>query len=98
MRVTQTTPGFSNHEIGSRELRLSAGAFLDGDPLADLFIPSLDRRSLLGISLAGGQVKLLTRIALPAAINRAIAVEGTRETVEIVVGLDNGGIYRLTQQ
>ncbi len=98
MRASRMTPGFSNHQIGSRELGLSGGAFLDNDQRPDLFIPSLDRRSLYGISMVGGRVKLLTSIALPAAIDRAIAVEGSRNTVEITVGLDDGKIYKLTQQ
>lgn len=88
-------PGFSNHEFGSRELRLSATAFINNDRVPDLLIPSLDRRSLFGITIAGGRFQLLTRIDLPARINRAIAVNGEANTLEITVGLDDGKIYRL---
>lgn len=97
MRVTRATPGFSNHQIGSRELRLSGEALLDNDSLSDLFIPSLDRRTLFGVSVARGELKLLTRISLPAAIDRAILVEGDRDETTITVGLDDGKIYKITQ-
>lgn len=97
MRAGGQIPGFSNHQIGSRELHLSATAFINADPLPDLLIPSLDRRTLYGVSIGAGQFQVLTRIPLPARINRAIAVDGEATNLEITVGLDDGKIYRLKQ-
>lgn len=91
-------PGFSNHEIGSGELRLSASADIDGDRLEDLIVPSLDRRTIYILSLARGNVKLLSRIDLPAAVDRAILVEQDGPSTTITVGLDDEKIYRITSQ
>lgn len=91
-------PGFSNHEIGSRELRLSVIARLDNDPLDDLIVPSLDRRSLYIVSATARGMKLLSRIDLPARVNRAIAATGEGESLELTVGLDDGKSYALKQR
>ena len=96
LKTPGQTPGFSNHELGSRELRLSATADIDGDRLSDLVLPSLDRRTLYLISLARGAIKLLGRIDLPAAVNRAISVRRENGAVKIVTGLDDGNIYSIT--
>lgn len=98
LRTPGQVGGFSNHEIGSAELRLSAAAFIDNDRLADIIVPSFDRRTLYALSLAGGNMKLLTRINLPAAVNRAILVEQENGATTITVGLDNDRIYRITSQ
>ena len=91
-------PGFSNHQIGSRELRLSAVGNLDNDGLADLVLPSLDRRLLYIISPTRRGVKLLSRIELPARVNRAIALKGEGDSLELTVGLDDGKRYVVKQQ
>lgn len=98
LRSTMIVPGFSNHQIGSRELRLSASGRLDNNRQPDLVVPSLDRRTLNIVSLSGGTLKLLTRIALPARINRAIGLKGTGREMVLTVGLDDGKIYSLSQQ
>ncbi len=97
LRAGTAIPGFSNHEIGSRELRLSAMAFINSDARPDLLIPSLDRRTLYGVSIAGGAFDLLTKIVLPARIDKAIKTDGEAGSLEITVGLDDGKIYRIKQ-
>lgn len=58
-------PGFSNHQIGSRELRLAAVADFDRDGVPDIGLPSLDRTSFLLVSLRGGTLRTLRAIPLP---------------------------------
>ena len=89
---------FSNHEFGSNELRLSAIAEVNNDGNPDLLIPSFDRKTLFAIGVSRTAFTELARIALPAAINRAIAVEGARDNLKITVGLDDNKIYSIQRQ
>lgn len=76
----------SNHVAGSPHLGLSAVADFDGDGIADLAIPSLDRRSVRFLTLKSG-VRELARKVLPspAASDFAVEYEGGKPVV--VVGL-----------
>lgn len=97
VRIAQAG-GFSNHAIGSRELRLSTVVDINGNGIPDLALPSLARNELLIIGIRRQNFAELERIALPARIDRAI---GTREkdgVSEIIVGLDNGKIYSIRRQ
>ena len=95
---SQRGAAFSNHELGSTELRLSAITDLNNDNRADLIIPSFDRRTLFVIGLSQSGFQQYARIELPAAVNRAIAVEGVRNDIKITVGLDDGKIYTIRRQ
>jgi len=90
-------PGFSNHGIGSRELRLSATALVDNDRQPDIILPSLDRSSIYIVSVKPNQLQLLARIDLPARVDRAIKAEGNGEALKITVGLNDGKIYRISR-
>src|SRR5690606_2625634 len=57
----------SNHAIGSRALGLSAVADFDGDGVADLVIPSFDRRAIRIITFRGG-IREIARVALTAQV------------------------------
>ncbi|MGB0504931.1 MAG: hypothetical protein ACPGGK_01940 [Pikeienuella sp.] len=86
--------GFSNHAIGSRELRLSAVLDIDGDGIKELALPSASRRQLKIVGFAGRDAKLIAEVELPAVIDKAIAIEeGT-----LVVGLSDGSVWQVTQQ
>jgi len=80
----------SNHVLGSRSLGLSVVADFDGDGVADLAIPSFDRRSLRFIAFNGG-VRELARKALPspAVSDFALERDGAGKPV-VVVGLEGG--------
>lgn len=97
VRIAQAG-GFSNHEIGSRELRLSAVADVNGNGIPDLVLPSLARNELLIVGIRQQNFAELERIALPARINRAIGVRETNGVSEFVVGLDNGKIYTVKRK
>ena len=79
-------PDVSNHTAGSSHLGLSAVADFNGDGIADLAIPSLDRRTLRFISFRGG-VKELGRRALPSAAVSDFSVERKNGKPVVVVGL-----------
>lgn len=83
----ETVAGVSNHAIGSRELDLSAVADIDGDGLAELVLPTVDRRGLVVVGRAGRAV-----IALPGAVAHAlVVVDGT-----IVTATTDGTLLAIT--
>ncbi|MEX0408962.1 hypothetical protein ABGN05_25305 [Aquibium sp. LZ166] len=63
------TRGFSNHVIGSRELGLSATGDLDGDGIADLVLPTVDRRGIVVLTARGSDI-----VSLPAPVSHRIAI------------------------
>ena len=95
-RLAQAS-GFSNHFIGSNELRLSTVADVNGDRIPDLVLPILARNELAFIGTRQGQFAELARVRLPARVNRAIATRETAGKIEIIVGLDDGKIYAVKQ-
>ena len=60
--------GYSNHRIGSRILDLSATIDWNGDGIADLLLPDTTRRSLVVVTLAGGDIRTLATLPLPAEV------------------------------
>jgi hypothetical protein len=89
-----TLPDTSNHVAGSRDIGLSVVADFNGDGIADLALPSLDRRSLRFITAKGG-IRELGRVTLPApavADFRTDVLEGGKPVV--VVGLGGGRTFR----
>lgn len=82
--------GFSNHVIGSRVQEMSVAGDFDGDGVADLALPSADRRALRIVSFAGGQAAEPARIDLPGRVVteiRAAKLGDTRRPA-LVLGLD----------
>ncbi len=98
-RLTQlgSASGFSNHAFGSRELRLAASADVDGDGRLELALPSADRRALRIMTFGGGRPKEIARIALPSAIDKAIAVRGKGARTVFAVGLEDGSTWRIVR-
>jgi hypothetical protein len=82
--------GFSNHFIGSRELRLSAAADLDGDGLSELALPSADRKALRIMKFAGGNAAEIVAMKLPARIDKAIGVIAEADGPAFITGLESG--------
>ena len=95
IKVAQANGSFSNHFIGSNELRLSKLADVNGDNLPDLAIPSLARNELLFVGKEGNRIVELGRVPLPARINRPIARRVVDEKLEFIVGLDDGRIFAI---
>ena len=89
-------PGFTNHIAGTRALNMAAVINVDGDGVADLALPSLDRSSLRLVSFAP-HPREFTRLPLPA---KAVTDFGTiqDETAPaIVFGLADGTLVALTR-
>jgi len=82
--------GFSNHFIGSRELRLSAAADLDGDGLSELALPSADRKALRIMAFSAGKAAEVAAVKLPARIDKAIGVIAEADGPAFVTGLESG--------
>ncbi len=81
--------GVSNHMAGSDQLGLSAVADFDGDGIADLALPSLDRRSVIFIAFKGGPHVIARRsLSAPAVSNFHVTRQVGRPTVS--VGLADG--------
>jgi hypothetical protein len=58
---TARIDGYTNHIIGSRDLDLGHLADVDGDGLADVVLPTLDRQALAALSFAGGKPREIGR-------------------------------------
>lgn len=82
-------PGVANHVAGSTQTHLSVVADFDGDGIADLAVPSFDRRSLRFITFKGG-ARDLAVVPLPgkAASNFKLVMGKSGPAVD--VGLDGG--------
>lgn len=81
--------GFSNHWIGSQELRLSADMMIDGR--LTLALPSANRRALRVMAFGRNGPENTAAITLPGRIVRAIG----RVDDGFIVGLDTGEAYRV---
>lgn len=82
-------PGVSNHVIGSPHLAMSATADFDGDGVADLALPSLDRRSVLVLRFKGG-VREIFRQSLPAQAEGDFVLGQLDGRPVVGVGLQGG--------
>jgi len=88
---------FSNHVIGSRELRLSPTADVDGDGRPELALPSHNRRSLRVIGFEDGRPAARAAITLPGRIDKAMAARGGGSDLMFIVGLDDGSVRELAR-
>ncbi len=94
LKEIATLEDTSNHVAGSPNLGLSAIADFDGDGVADLAIPSLDRRSLRFITFKGG-VRELARKSLPSPAVSDFTIEREGGKPVVVVGLGGGRKVRV---
>lgn len=92
IRVVARQSGFSNHEIRSREQRLSAVTDIDGDGIVDLAVPNARRTSLELVRFAGGRIHSLASVPLPSSVRQAVLSEGQGASARFVTGLANGNI------
>lgn len=89
--------GFSNHVIGSREMRLSAIADMDGNGFVDVALPSNDRSVLRMIGFQEGKLVEIDRVKIPSRINKAIASRGGGEDLMFTVGTSDGKVFEITR-
>ena len=87
LRLLGVLDGFSNHFIGSREQRLSAVGDIDGNGVADMVLPSANRRSLRMVGFIKAKPAILHQIELSQPIDKAIYLEGRGSNTIITLGL-----------
>jgi hypothetical protein len=93
LKIVGQLDGFSNHVIGSREMRLSALVDINGDGTPELALPSANRRRLRIVGYSDQRLNDRATVRLPARIDKAIAVLGSDLATRIVIGLENGTVY-----
>jgi hypothetical protein len=86
----------SNHVYGSLHLRLSAVADFNGDGIADVALPSQDRRKLRFFTLAGGKLDELGERFLPAPAGEDFEVVTVAGKPAVRVGLTGGRHFVVT--
>jgi hypothetical protein len=89
-QLADTDDDVSNHVQGSLDQQLSAVADFDGDGVADLAIPSQNRRNLRFLSLSGGKLRELGTAVLPAPAAENFEVVLVDGLPAVKVGLAGG--------
>lgn len=89
--------GFSNHEIYSPQLGMSAVLDANGDGVADLAVPDASRRALRIVTFAGGSFAELQRIPHESEIVSAIAVQDLGRGPALVYTLQDGTLVVATR-
>jgi hypothetical protein len=95
LRKTAELPDTANHVAGTRALNMAASADFDGDGIADLAIPSLDRSRLRILSFARTAHEIAS-VALPAkAVTNIGLVAAASGPPAIAVGLADGSLVAI---
>jgi hypothetical protein len=90
LNKTAEFAGVANHIAGTRAIDMSAVADMDGDGIADLAVPSLDRSRLRFIGFVPGAHEIAS-LPLPAkAVTNLGLVKDASGKPAIAVGLDDG--------
>ncbi len=92
LRKTAELPDIANHIAGTRAIDMAATADFDGDGVADIAAPSLDRMHLRIVSFTP-QAHEVANVALPAkaVTNLGLAAQ-TKGPPAIAVGLADGSL------
>ena len=89
--------GYSNHVIGSPELRLAATGDVNGDGRADLALPSADRRALRIVGFTAQGLEELGRAELPAAIDKPVIIREKDGKTAFAAGAEDGKVYGISR-
>ena len=84
-------PDVANHIAGSRALDMAAAADFDGDGVADLALPSLDRKTLRFIAFVP-QPREITNLLLPAPAQTNIGLMRNGDMTVLALGLADGSL------
>lgn len=92
LRKLAALPGFANHIIGSRAIAMSAVADFNGDDIADLALPSLDRGRLRIVTFAP-EAREIANVTLPKqAVTNLARVPMVTGAPPVAVGLSDGSL------
>ena len=95
LHKTARLPDTANHIAGTRAIDMAAVADFDGDGVADIAVPSLDRNRLRIVSFAP-QAREIASTPLPAkAVTNLALVAAKSGPPAIVLGLANGSLVLL---
>jgi hypothetical protein len=92
IKVVGSAEGFSNHALGSTETGLSAVVSVDGDRIPDLILPDAERESLRMVTAAGGWIRDIATVPLPAEVATAIGILAGTAQPAFVAGLADGSL------
>jgi hypothetical protein len=98
LRVVDTADGFSNHVFGSNDQGLSAVASVDGDRIPDLILPSAGRDAIRMVTAAGGKIRDIVTLPLPARVATTIGVLSDSATPSFATGLDDGSLVGIAKR
>lgn len=90
------TSDASNHVKGGPHLGFAAVADFDGDGIADLAVPSFDRRALRILRFRGGRLQEISRTALPGPVIEGVTAVTHAGRMAARVGLMNGRMVTVT--
>jgi hypothetical protein len=88
---------FSNHELYSAELGMSAVMDSNGDGIADLLVPDAERRALRVVSFAHGRFAELQRVPHASDIVTGLAVQTLGGHPSVVYALRDGTLVALAR-
>jgi FG-GAP-like repeat len=95
LRKSEELADTANHIAGTRALNMSAAADFDGDGIADLAVPSLDRGRLRIISFVPAPHEIAS-VVLPAkAVTNLALVAGAGRAPAIALGLADGSLVTI---
>lgn len=90
LTLSREKAGYSNHAYGSPAQDLAAIVSGEGGERR-LIVPTLDRRALAILTLAG-DLRELGRVPLPARAERGLAAFGSGRDLTVLVGLEDGRV------
>ncbi|HZL31617.1 MAG TPA: VCBS repeat-containing protein [Pseudolabrys sp.] len=92
LRKVASLPSAANHIAGTRALAMSAVADFNGDAIADLALPSLDRSHIRIVTFAA-QAREIASVALPdKAVTNLAVVAKISGPPPVAVGLSDGSL------
>lgn len=98
LRLVDSAEGFSNHVFGSQDLGLSAVASVDGDRIPELLLPSAARDEMRVITAAGGNIREIVTLPLPAPVVTTIGVLSLSPEPSFAAGLEDGSLAGITRR
>ncbi|MBL1196055.1 MAG: hypothetical protein HND51_17045 [Chloroflexi bacterium] len=91
LRIVARVPGYTSHQIGSRNLDMGAAADFDGDGIVEVILPSQDRTHLGAIQRVSGGAEVDWRLPLEGVLSSNLSVvQLTDSSLMLTAGLNDG--------